>query len=274
MEAVSIIKPVGNPVPAGCFTGIIYKVTNKINGKVYIGQSVEVLIQRKCRHTNDAKNGNGYYLHRALRKYGVDNFKWEVIQICKDIDELNQQEAYFIALYDSMNTGYNLTSGGENYIRSEKTKDILRQINLGKKLSEESKEKMRQSHLGKKLSEETKQKIRQTNLGKKHTPESIKKMSGENHPFFGKHLSVQRKEKLRQINLNRSEETKQKMIDNHADFSGRNNPMYGKRGMDAPNYGKRGTETSMYGRKHSKETKKKMRIAQQKRRARERTCCE
>ena len=85
----------------------IYKVTNKINGKVYIGQSVD--IGRRWRQHMTAEDDS--YFHKAIQKYGVENFEWEVIEQCKKKD-LDEREIYWIEYYDSFNKGYNCTKGG------------------------------------------------------------------------------------------------------------------------------------------------------------------
>ena len=86
----------------------IYKVTNKINGKVYIGQSVD--IGRRWREHMTAKDD--IYFHKAIQKYGVEIFEWEVIEQCKKKD-LDEREIYWIEYYDSFNKGYNCTKGGD-----------------------------------------------------------------------------------------------------------------------------------------------------------------
>ena len=86
----------------------IYKVTNKINGKVYIGQSVD--IGRRWHQHMTAEDD--IYLHKAIQKYGVENFEWEVIEQCKKKD-LDEREIYWIEYYDSYNKGYNCTKGGD-----------------------------------------------------------------------------------------------------------------------------------------------------------------
>ena len=85
----------------------IYKVTNKVNGKVYIGQSVD--IGRRWRQHMTAEDD--IYFHKAIQKYGVENFEWEVIEKCKK-SELDERESYWIEYYDSYNKGYNCTKGG------------------------------------------------------------------------------------------------------------------------------------------------------------------
>lgn len=86
----------------------IYKVTNKVNGKVYIGQSVD--IGRRWRQHMTAEDD--IYFHKAIQKYGVENFIWEVIEQCKK-SELDERESYWIEYYDSFNKGYNCTRGGD-----------------------------------------------------------------------------------------------------------------------------------------------------------------
>jgi len=95
---------------------IIYKATNKINGKVYIGQTEKDLEWRKNKHKQDSKRMDTYF-YRAIKKYGWDNFEWEVIDdTAQNRKELNELEKYYIAQYQSFvdkTKGYNSTSGGE-----------------------------------------------------------------------------------------------------------------------------------------------------------------
>ena len=92
----------------------IYKITNKINNKIYIGQSVNIE-QRFYTHCSDAlyKADNNYF-HNAIRKYGKENFYIEIIEECPE-EELNDREIYWISKYNSTDTsiGYNSTLGGE-----------------------------------------------------------------------------------------------------------------------------------------------------------------
>lgn len=93
----------------------IYKITNNINNKVYIGQS-RTIEKRWIKHKNASNNPNDHNydtpLHRAFRKYGVNNFKFEIIEECS-IDKLDEREIYWINYYDSFTKGYNLTLGGD-----------------------------------------------------------------------------------------------------------------------------------------------------------------
>ena len=94
----------------------IYKITNKVNGMCYIGQSVNIE-KRWRKHKSVYGNPNAheydYYLYRAMRKYGIDNFDFEVIEECSS-DLLNDKEKYWIEKYDSYRNGYNQTAGGES----------------------------------------------------------------------------------------------------------------------------------------------------------------
>jgi len=93
--------------------GVIYKVTNLINNKLYIGQTVNFK-KRKERHLYEAKRGKSkLYFSRALKKYGNINFLWEIIDSANSKDELSNKEKYWIDYYDTYNNGYNLTHGGE-----------------------------------------------------------------------------------------------------------------------------------------------------------------
>lgn len=89
--------------------GLIYKVTNKVTGKSYIGQTRYSLEFRWRQHLHKKDNT---YFHNAIRKYGPDNFSREVLEEC-DVSELNSREIYYIAKYDTFRNGYNLTKGGE-----------------------------------------------------------------------------------------------------------------------------------------------------------------
>lgn len=94
--------------------GYIYKITNNINGNVYIGQTTGTIEKRFNEHKRDAIKGCQYALHRAMRKYGIDNFSIEEIEECL-AEELNDREIYWISFYDSYYQGYNMTIGGSAF---------------------------------------------------------------------------------------------------------------------------------------------------------------
>lgn len=107
---------------------IVYKITNLVNGKVYIGQTVNTFNRRyggrgvgiqRVLHSQSTN----WHLLRAIAKYGVDNFKVEIIEQCSTIEELNEKESYYIELHDSNNDekGYNKVGGGDNSYWNWKT---------------------------------------------------------------------------------------------------------------------------------------------------------
>lgn len=89
--------------------GYIYKTTNIINNKIYIGQHVSPVFEP------DKYIGSGKRLQLALKKYGRENFKNELLCECNSQQELDEKEIYYINIFNSTNRtiGYNLTSGGQ-----------------------------------------------------------------------------------------------------------------------------------------------------------------
>lgn len=99
--------------------GIIYKYTNKINNKSYIGQTVQTREQR-------FRNGVGYkncpkFLN-AIKKYGIENFEYEILEQNIAKEDLDEREKYWIKYYDTFSNGYNCTSGGLTSVHSEESK--------------------------------------------------------------------------------------------------------------------------------------------------------
>lgn len=102
---------------------IIYKATNKVNNKSYIGQTIRNLHNRKLEHIRSAiKKKSNLAFHNAIRKYGKENFEWEVLCECKNINELNEKEVQYIKEYNSCVNGYNMNDGGDNATHSKETK--------------------------------------------------------------------------------------------------------------------------------------------------------
>ena len=91
----------------------IYKYENKINGKIYIGQSVNIKV-RYAQHLYDAHTlKTSSLLAKAIHKYGIENFTFEIIELCSK-EQLNEREIYWISYYDSYRNGYNNTPGGKS----------------------------------------------------------------------------------------------------------------------------------------------------------------
>lgn len=179
----------------------IYVHINKINGKIYIGQTGQENVKDRW------DSGWGYKqcvaFNNAINKYGWNNFQHIVLIDRLTLEMANIIEEELIKKYKSTNSkyGYNIRPGGENST-----------------LSEESKEKIRQKALGRKASEETKQKIAIANTGRSKTEQEIEdahyRTLGELNPFYGKHHTEETKEVLSNL-------AKERYLDE-------DNPFYGK----------------------------------------------
>ena len=104
----------------------IYKITNLVNGKAYVGQAKNIdkrWNQEKSASKNQNNLGYDYPLMKSFRKYGIENFSFEVIEECK-IEELNDREIYWIEFYDTFFNGYNQTFGGDTTSQQPKEKII------------------------------------------------------------------------------------------------------------------------------------------------------
>lgn len=162
--------------------GLIYVAECKVNGKRYVGQTVQKFEARQAHHKWKTENNiENTHFYNAIRKYGWDNFTWAVIvEGVDNMDSLNELEKYWIAELNTYNNGYNSTTGGDNYKRSEETKRKMSKAMTGKILSEEHKQKLREAHQGKKLSEEHKQKLRKASTGRTHSEEARKRIRKAN----------------------------------------------------------------------------------------------
>lgn len=163
----------------------VYKITNNLNGKIYIGK-------HSTDNLEDGYMGSGVALKLAIKKYGESSFTKNIICYCETEEELNEKEIYYISEYMSNITsvGYNLTCGGDGALgrlHSDETKNKISESKKGQ-----------QNWLGKHHSEETKNKISESKKGK--TPwnkgkkgcqvawnKGVSSGFGEQNPFFGKH---------------------------------------------------------------------------------------
>ena len=133
---------------------VIYAFKNKINGKMYVGQTQRTFGIRTKQHLNRSDT----YFDKALAKYGLNNFSYEIIDRGSTLEELNEKERHWIAEYDCLwPNGYNLTMGGDGV--------------KGYRHTDEYKRKMSDAMKGKGTGKDN------HFYGKRHTIKSIKKMS-------------------------------------------------------------------------------------------------
>lgn len=199
----------------------IYRITNKVNGNTYIGQ-------HKYKDLNDDYMGSGILITRAKQKYGIENFKKEIlysrIQYKETADDM---ERFAIAKERALGKGeYNIADGGQggnlgeeaNKKKSEKLKGRTPWIK-GKHHSEETKRKIGKKSKGRLHSEETKKKL--SEAARNMTEETKKKISeakkGRQSPMKGKHRSEEFRIKLSETNKGKklSEETKKKISESN-----------------------------------------------------------
>ena len=184
----------------------VYKIINIVNGKVYIGQSINIKARWKD-HINSLNRGDSRctLLQRAWNKYGQNNFTFEIVELCAE-DMLDETETKYISLYDScnVNKGYNIELGGNvNKCLSDETKQKIRDARIGVKASNETREKMSESRRGDK----------NPMYGQAHSDEAREKMSKAKKGKPGHPRSNYQKECARLANLGKevSEETRNKI---------------------------------------------------------------
>jgi group I intron endonuclease len=175
---------------------IIYKITNNINGKLYIGQTTRPLKERWQEHCK--MSGDCPALSNAMKKYGIDSFTIEIIDNAVNIEELNQKEEKYIKGFNSIRPcGYNLTFGGLNALRSEETKRKNSEKQLGEK----------NHNWGKKASAETRKKMSDARKGSKnhmwgkkmpdgHNKKMLDAQKGMSHPRLGKTFTAESRKKM------------------------------------------------------------------------------
>jgi group I intron endonuclease len=177
--------------------GYIYLIENLINGKKYVGQTIQKDINKRLNtHKLVNKNSIGTCLFNAYKKYGINNFKFKLLCICFDEDTDKYEEDYINKYQTLFPNGYNMIEGG----KSRKFTPILRQI-LSEKLRGEN-----HPMFGKHLKEETKQKLREKNIGKNNVNYG-KKLTNEEK----EHLSRLAKERFKNNNYKCNSEVKEKI---------------------------------------------------------------
>jgi group I intron endonuclease len=128
---------------------LVYKITNKTNGKAYIGQTQQTFTLRRYNHIQRARDGVNRPLYNAMRRDGVKNFSWEILYECSDKKEMDKKERYYIRKFHSVIPGgYNLTAGGEGAKHHLTTIEKMKQrfITNNPAKRPEVKEKMSRNH--------------------------------------------------------------------------------------------------------------------------------
>ena len=169
----------------------IYMYTNKINGKRYVGQARN-FNRRHRKHISSSYNENEKYsynfpFHRAIRKYGIENFEIKIlVENISTQEKMNEYEIFFIKQYSTLainGDGYNIASGGSNgNPYAGKTEEEMERFKqkMRDNWTEERKKERSEAYKGQKLSEETKQKMSEAKKGK-HLSEEIKQKMSETH---------------------------------------------------------------------------------------------
>ena len=184
--------------------GVIYKATNLINGKLYIGQTID-FVSRVTKHKSDARHAferkDSSYFHKAMHKYGVDNFKFEIIEKI-DNSLLNEREKFWIK---ELNTfapnGYNLTLGGDafdGFVRKQTEEEKKKRKETLIKYYENNPElKKERQQKTKKLWENAEYRIKVINGIKNFNKKNPGFFAKENNPFYGHNHTEETKAKLK-----------------------------------------------------------------------------
>lgn len=201
--------------------GYVYKTTNLINGKIYIGQ-------HRTPYFDTDYYGSNVRLLKDIEALGKANFSCEIVEKCETQEVLDKEERRWIAFYKERGHCYNIMPGGayrtvpyseevisnmsESHKGNKLTADIKDKISAalkGRVFTDEHRRKLSEAHKGKKNphSEEWRKKVSQATKGRTCTEETKRKMSvaksGKNHPRYGTRLPEEIKRKISETKRNR-----------------------------------------------------------------------
>ena len=193
--------------------GYVYKITNTVNQKKYIGISINEPTKGRIRQHLSGRGNR--YIANAVKKYGKDAFAYEILEANVFDELLPDLEVAYIAKFNTVSPhGYNLTYGGEGP-RSPETRQKISELMksrtgdknpcFGRKLSEDHRQKLLDSRKGKPNSETHNRKISEAHKGKTHSVETRRKLSEANR---GKTLPVSTRQKISE-NLKGRKRTKE-----------------------------------------------------------------
>jgi group I intron endonuclease len=157
---------------------LVYLITNQLNGKQYVGQTVQSLEKRWKRHCWESTlNRNSMAITKAIALYGIEKFSIQILEECSNQVELNAAEQKFIIQFNTLAPcGYNLNTGGKSKGHlSEETKRKIAASNRNRQVSDLTKKKLSESHKGWVPSENTREKWRKTFQGKKQDEKVVRK---------------------------------------------------------------------------------------------------
>jgi len=162
---------------------IVYKITNLINNKSYIGITSNIG-KRIHQHFSLTKKRYKSHLYNSINKHGCKNFKIDSIDFAFSRQEVFKKEKYWIKELNTKNpSGYNLTNGGDGivgYKHTQETKDKIAEARKGKRATQKTKDKIRKKAIGRKASKETIKKLSESHKGYKQSQEHIDKIAKAN----------------------------------------------------------------------------------------------
>jgi group I intron endonuclease len=182
----------------------VYLITNKVNGKKYVGQTIRTLNKRWNSHVMSARNGTKYAITNAIRKYGERSFSVKTLYKCKTRKQMNRLEIFYIRKLKTLYPlGYNLTPGGNSPILTEESKRKMSKAKLGRHVSPKTEIKTGQRISPSTEFKKNKRPSPSTEFkpGHKTWNKDIRMCVGADNPFFGKHHSAESKRKMRKAHL-------------------------------------------------------------------------
>jgi group I intron endonuclease len=155
---------------------VIYLITNNVNGKKYVGQTVQTARKRFREHARNSCEEK-YAISRAIRKYGMDFFSLRVLETVGS-EALNEREVYWISSQNTMKPyGYNVREGGRNSPLAPESRIKIGIAHRGKEISVEHRLKVSESNKRRVVSEVTKEKMSAAHRGKVFSPEHCANLS-------------------------------------------------------------------------------------------------